>query len=57
MQLDAKIPSGPIQDKWDTHRQDMKLVKQENGSYHTETWQARVDGETSIYRIRVVSAG
>ena len=30
MQLDAKIPAGPIQDKWDKHRFDMKLVNPAN---------------------------
>ena len=26
MKLDAKIPSGPLAQKWDKHRFDMKLV-------------------------------
>ncbi len=30
MQLDAKIPSGPIQDKWDRHRFELKLVNPAN---------------------------
>ncbi len=30
MQLDAKIPSGPLADKWDKHRFDMKLVNPAN---------------------------
>ncbi len=30
MRLDAKVPSGPIQDKWDDHRQAMKLVNPAN---------------------------
>ncbi len=30
MILDSKIPSGPIQDKWDKHRFDMKLVNPAN---------------------------
>jgi len=30
MQLDSKIPSGPIQEKWDKHRFDMKLVNPAN---------------------------
>ncbi|GBC61531.1 succinate dehydrogenase flavoprotein subunit [Desulfonema ishimotonii] len=30
MQLDAKIPSGPIQDKWDKHRFDLKIVNPAN---------------------------
>jgi len=35
MKLDAKIPSGPIQDKWDKHRFDMKLVNPANKrKYH-----------------------
>ncbi|MDH5590195.1 MAG: fumarate reductase/succinate dehydrogenase flavoprotein subunit [Gemmatimonadota bacterium] len=30
MQLDAKIPAGPLQDKWTKHRFDMKLVNPAN---------------------------
>jgi succinate dehydrogenase / fumarate reductase flavoprotein subunit len=30
MTLDAKIPSGPIQEQWDTHRFQMKLVNPAN---------------------------
>lgn len=30
MELDAKIPSGPIEQKWDNHRFDMKLVNPAN---------------------------
>jgi succinate dehydrogenase / fumarate reductase flavoprotein subunit len=30
MQLDAKIPSGPIEQKWDQHRFDLKLVNPAN---------------------------
>ena len=30
MQLDSKIPSGPIQDSWDKHRFDLKLVNPAN---------------------------
>jgi succinate dehydrogenase / fumarate reductase flavoprotein subunit len=30
MSLDSKIPSGPIQDLWDQHRFDMKLVNPNN---------------------------
>jgi succinate dehydrogenase / fumarate reductase flavoprotein subunit len=30
MQLDAHIPSGPIQDKWDKHRFNLKLVNPAN---------------------------
>ncbi|MBI5507663.1 MAG: fumarate reductase/succinate dehydrogenase flavoprotein subunit [Deltaproteobacteria bacterium] len=30
MNLDAKIPSGPIQEKWDKHRFEMKLVNPAN---------------------------
>lgn len=30
MQLDAKIPSGPIAEKWDKHKFDMKLVNPAN---------------------------
>ena len=28
--LDAKVPSGPIEDKWEKHRFDMKLVAPNN---------------------------
>jgi succinate dehydrogenase / fumarate reductase flavoprotein subunit len=35
MTLDAKIPSGPIEKKWDTHRFNMKLVNPANKrKYH-----------------------
>ena len=30
MQLDAKIPEGPIQDKWDSHKFNVKLVNPAN---------------------------
>ena len=30
MQLDSKIPSGPVQDKWDKHRFELKLVNPAN---------------------------
>ncbi len=30
MKLDAKVPSGPIQQKWDTHRFELKLVNPAN---------------------------
>ncbi|MDR9451793.1 MAG: FAD-dependent oxidoreductase, partial [Acidimicrobiia bacterium] len=30
MQLDAKIPAGPIQDKWDSHKINVKLVNPAN---------------------------
>ena len=30
MHLDAKIPAGPIEQKWDKHRFDMKLVNPAN---------------------------
>src|SRR5512139_2326250 len=30
MNLDAKIPSGPVQNKWDRHRFEMKLVNPAN---------------------------
>ncbi len=35
MQLDAKIPSGPIADKWDRHRFDLKLVNPANKRKYT----------------------
>jgi succinate dehydrogenase / fumarate reductase flavoprotein subunit len=35
MKLDAKIPAGPIQEKWDKHRFDMKLVNPANKRKHT----------------------
>lgn len=30
MKLDSKIPSGPLEKKWDTHRQNLKLVNPAN---------------------------
>ncbi|MFQ5705160.1 MAG: fumarate reductase/succinate dehydrogenase flavoprotein subunit [Gemmatimonadales bacterium] len=30
MELDSKVPSGPIQEKWDKHRFEMKLVNPSN---------------------------
>jgi succinate dehydrogenase / fumarate reductase flavoprotein subunit len=30
MHLDAKIPAGPLEDKWDRHRADLKLVSPAN---------------------------
>ncbi len=33
--LDAKIPPGPIEEKWDRHRFDMKLVSPANRRRHT----------------------
>src|SRR5712671_2680853 len=30
MQLDSKVPSGPLAEKWDKHRFDMKLVNPAN---------------------------
>ena len=30
MELDSRIPDGPIQEKWDKHRFDMKLVNPAN---------------------------
>jgi len=33
--LDAKIPSGPIEQKWDNHRFDLKLVNPANKRKHT----------------------
>ena len=30
MKLDAKIPSGPLPQKWDTHRLELKLVAPAN---------------------------
>jgi len=35
MALDAKTPSGPIQDKWDRHRFDLKLVNPANKRKYT----------------------
>jgi succinate dehydrogenase / fumarate reductase flavoprotein subunit len=35
MTLDAKIPSGPIQEKWDRHRFDSKLVNPANKRKYT----------------------
>src|SRR5688572_22588372 len=33
--LDAKIPEGPIQDKWDRHRFELKLVNPANKRRYT----------------------
>ena len=33
--LDAKIPSGPIAEKWEKHRFDMKLVNPANRRKYT----------------------
>jgi len=35
MTLDSKVPSGPIQEKWDRHRFDSKLVNPANRRKHT----------------------
>src|SRR6185437_2628730 len=35
MELDARIPSGPIQEKWDKARFDMKLVNPANKRRHS----------------------
>lgn len=35
MALDSKIPSGPIQSKWEKHKFDMKLVNPANKRKHT----------------------
>src|SRR5467141_1498381 len=34
MQLDAKTPSGPLRDKWDRHRFELKLVNPANKRKH-----------------------
>ena len=33
--LDAKVPSGPLETKWDRHRFDSKLVNPANRRKHT----------------------
>ena len=30
MRLDARIPSGPLEQKWERHRREMKLVSPAN---------------------------
>src|ERR1700759_2231269 len=35
MQLDAKIPSGPIEKKWDSHKFNLKLVNPANKRKYT----------------------
>ena len=35
MELDAKIPSGPIEQRWDTHRFNLKLVNPANKRKYT----------------------
>ena len=39
MNLDAKIPSGPLEKKWDKARQDLNLVNPANG-LKVMGWQA-----------------
>jgi succinate dehydrogenase / fumarate reductase flavoprotein subunit len=34
-QLDAKVPGGPLEDKWDRHRFELKLVNPANRRKHT----------------------
>ncbi|MFV8753256.1 fumarate reductase/succinate dehydrogenase flavoprotein subunit [Nannocystaceae bacterium ST9] len=34
MQLDSKVPSGPVQQKWDKHRFELKLVNPANKRHH-----------------------
>ena len=35
MKLDAKIPAGPIREKWDRHKFEMKLVNPANKRKYT----------------------
>ena len=35
MKLDPNVPSGPIEEKWDKHRFDMKLVNPANKRKYT----------------------
>jgi len=35
VKLDSKVPSGPIEKKWDTHRFEMKLVNPANKRKYT----------------------
>src|SRR3954471_14941246 len=35
MELNARIPPGPVEDKWDTHRFEMKLVNPANKRKYT----------------------
>jgi len=35
VELDARIPDGPIQEKWDRHRFDLKLINPANKRRHT----------------------
>ena len=35
MELRAKVPEGPIEEKWDSHRFDMKLVNPANKRKYT----------------------
>ena len=35
MELDARVPSGPIQEKWTRHQFEMKLVNPSNRRHHT----------------------
>ncbi|HEX6066457.1 MAG TPA: hypothetical protein VFZ04_19625, partial [Longimicrobiales bacterium] len=35
MNLDSRIPAGPLEEKWSRHRHDMKLVNPANKRKHT----------------------
>src|SRR5690349_7530566 len=35
MKLDARIPSGPIEHKWDNHKKELKIVNAANKRKHT----------------------
>src|SRR5579872_3359288 len=35
MELNPKVPSGPIEQKWDRHRFEMKLINPSNKRKHT----------------------
>jgi len=35
MELNPKVPSGPIEQRWDRHRFEMKLVNPANKRMHT----------------------
>jgi len=42
MKLDSKIPSGPLTQKWDKHKSDLKLVNPKNKRKYTHKKQIKI---------------
>ena len=40
MELNSRVPAGPIEQKWDQHRFEMKLVNPANKRKYTSSWSA-----------------